>query len=168
VQTWAEITDDFHRNWPIYVAMPFVAALIGWTTKLVAIRMMFRPHNFKGIGPIGWQGIIPKRASQMVDILCDTLTPRLINAKEIAGRIDAPELAARIDRPLRAEVARITRKILAEYQPTLWNLMPSPAQDFVIERASDRHPTSSSRWSTASWTASTNSSTSRRWPPTSS
>ena len=29
MQTWAQITEDFHRNWPIYVAMPFVAALIG-------------------------------------------------------------------------------------------------------------------------------------------
>ena len=59
MQTWAEITDDFQRNWPIYVAMPFVAALIGWSTKLVAIRMMFRPYEFKGIGALGWQGIIP-------------------------------------------------------------------------------------------------------------
>ncbi|MBD0024565.1 DUF445 family protein [Gordonia pseudamarae] len=140
MQTWAEITDDFQRNWPIYVAMPFVAALIGWSTKLVAIRMMFRPHTFTGIGPLGWQGIIPKRAPQMVTILCDTLTPRLINAKEIAERVDPAELAARIDRPLRAEVSRITRKILAEYQPTLWNMLPAPVQDFVIERVQRSAP----------------------------
>jgi len=140
VQTWAEITDDFQRNWPIYVAMPFVAALIGWSTKLVAIRMMFRPYEFKGIGALGWQGIIPRRAPQMVDILCDTLTPRLINTREIAERIDPAELAARIDRPLRVEVSRITRKVLAEYQPTLWNLLPSPAKDFLIERVQRSAP----------------------------
>ncbi|MBD0023192.1 MULTISPECIES: DUF445 family protein [Gordonia] len=134
MQTWAQITDDFHRNWPIYVAMPFVAALIGWVTKVVAIRMMFRPHTFKGIGPMGWQGIIPKRAPQMVTVLCETLTPRLVNAQEIAERIDAAELAALIDRPLRAEVARITRKVLAEYQPTLWGVLPPLAQDFLVER----------------------------------
>ena len=140
MQTWAQITEDFHRNWPIYVAMPFVAALIGWVTKIVAIKMMFRPYTFKGIGPLGWQGIIPKRAPQMVTILCETLTPRLVNAKEIAERIDAAELAALIDRPLRAEVARITRKVLAEYQPTLWGLLPSVAQDFLIERVQRSAP----------------------------
>jgi len=50
-----EIIDDFARHWPLYVSIPVVAALIGYGTKLVAIRMMFQPVEFLGIKPFfGW------------------------------------------------------------------------------------------------------------------
>ncbi|WP_148281528.1 DUF445 domain-containing protein [Tsukamurella sp. 1534] len=120
--------------------MPVIAALIGWGTKLVAIRMMFRPQKFKGIGKIGWQGIIPRRAPQMVEILCDTLTGRLISSREIAEKIDGAEVAALVERPVRTEVGRITREVMAEYQPTLWNVLPPVAQDLIVERVQDASP----------------------------
>ncbi len=135
MQTWSEITHDVATNWPIYCSMPFIAALIGWFTKVVAIRMMFRPHTFKGIGPLGWQGIIPKRAPQMVDVLCETLTGRLISSAEIVDRVDPQELASRLERPLRAEVAEIIPTVAAEYQPAIWNLLPGTAKDLVVQRA---------------------------------
>ncbi|MGX9295323.1 DUF445 domain-containing protein [Tsukamurella paurometabola] len=140
MQSWSEIVADFGRNWPVYVSMPIIAALIGYGTKLVAIKMMFRPQKFKGIGKLGWQGIIPRRAPQMVDILCDTLTGRLISSREIAGKIDGAEVAALIERPLRAEVGRVAREVLPEYQPTLWHVLPPVAQDLVIERVQDAAP----------------------------
>lgn len=102
MQSWSEIVQDVQRNWLIYGTMPIIAALIGYGTKIVAIRMMFRPHTYKGISPFGWQGIIPKRAPQMVDVLCETLTGRLISTREIVDRVDDAEIAALIERPLRA------------------------------------------------------------------
>ncbi|MET9326523.1 DUF445 family protein [Tsukamurella sp. NPDC003166] len=140
MQSWSEIVSDFGRNWPVYASMPIIAALIGYGTKLVAIKMMFRPQRFKGIGKVGWQGIIPRRSQQMVDVLCDTLTGRLISAREIAEKVDGAEVAALIERPLRAEVARIARGILPEYQPALWHVLPPVAQDLVIERVQDAAP----------------------------
>lgn len=140
MQSWSEIVGDFSRNWPVYISMPIIAALIGWGTKLVAIRMMFRPQKFTGFGRIGWQGIIPRRSAQMVEVLCETLTGRLISAREIAEKIDGAEVAALIERPLRAEIGRIARDILPEYQPTLWHLLPPVAQDLVIERVQDASP----------------------------
>ncbi len=137
MRSWTEITHDLQLNWPIYVSMPFVAGLIGWFTKLVAIRMMFRPHTFKGIGPLGWQGIIPRRAPQMVEVLCQTLTGRLISAGDIVGRVDGKKLAKRIDRPLRKEVKRIVPIVAEEYQPAAWGLLPKAAQNLVIQRAQD-------------------------------
>ncbi|MDT7661590.1 MAG: hypothetical protein QOD04_1146, partial [Pseudonocardiales bacterium] len=35
-------------NWLIYASMPLLAAFIGYTTKLIAIEMMFRPVEFIG------------------------------------------------------------------------------------------------------------------------
>jgi uncharacterized membrane protein YheB (UPF0754 family) len=134
---WAEILEDIQRNAPVYISMPFIAAAIGWFTKLVAIRMMFRPHKFRGIGPLGWQGIIPRRSAQMVDVLCQTLTGRLINNSDIVDRLDGKELAKRIERPMRKEMARLVPIVAEEYQPALWRLLPGPARDMVVQRAQD-------------------------------
>lgn len=140
MQSWPDILADLQRNWPVYASMPVIAAMIGWGTKLVAIRMMFRPQKFEGIGKLGWQGIIPKRAPQMVEVLCETLTGRLIKANEIAAKLDGVEIAALIERPLRAEVSRIAREVFPEYQPALWHLLPPVVQDAVIERIQDAAP----------------------------
>ena len=46
------VLHDLTLHWPVYAAIPFVAALIGYVTKRVAIEMMFRPLEFVGIPPL--------------------------------------------------------------------------------------------------------------------
>ena len=62
-QGWGQITSDVKLNWFIYLSMPLVAAFVGYTTKLVALQMLYRPIEFVGIGPFGWQGVVPRRAA---------------------------------------------------------------------------------------------------------
>ncbi|MGH8860704.1 MAG: DUF445 domain-containing protein, partial [Jatrophihabitantaceae bacterium] len=60
------IVEDLRQNWYIVFSIPLVAALIGYVTKLVAIKMMFEPIAFVGRKPyLGWQGIVPRRAARM-------------------------------------------------------------------------------------------------------
>lgn len=33
--------------------------LVGYLTKLVVIEMIFAPLEFRGVGPVGWQGSSP-------------------------------------------------------------------------------------------------------------
>ena len=65
IQTWSDIKADFGVNWLIYLSMPFVAAFVGWSTKIVALEMIYQPLDYKGIGPFGWQGIVPRRAGKV-------------------------------------------------------------------------------------------------------
>jgi len=45
-----------------YLSIPVIAALIGWITNWMAIKLTFYPLDFVGIRPfLGWQGIIPPR-----------------------------------------------------------------------------------------------------------
>src|ERR1700748_3395250 len=47
---------DFKEHWWLYLSMPIIASIIGYLTKIVAIRMMFEPLEFIGIKPfLGWQ-----------------------------------------------------------------------------------------------------------------
>ncbi|NBH09245.1 DUF445 domain-containing protein [Amycolatopsis sp. SID8362] len=137
----AGIVADFAQHWPLYVSIPVVAALIGYGTKLVAIRMMFQPVEFIGVKPfLGWQGIVPKRAARMASIACDTMTEQLIKPAEVVARLDASRIAQEIEKPLLAGVEDIVREVAGHYQPGLWESLPVRVQRLVIERVQHESP----------------------------
>jgi uncharacterized membrane protein YheB (UPF0754 family) len=128
-------------NLYIDASIPVMAAVIGYVTKLVAIRMMFQPLEFVGYRPyLGWQGIVPRRAARMASIAVDTMTRDLISAKEVISRLD-PELVAReLAEPMRRATEDITREVMAEYQPGLWDAMPEPMRRVLIGRVQAETP----------------------------
>ncbi len=140
--TAAQIWVDIQNNWWLYLAMPFVAASIGYVTKIVAIRMMFEPIEFLGIKPyLGWQGIVPRKAAFMASIACDTMTSRLIKPKELFAKLDPQRVAKEIEKPLLEAVEEITRNVAAEYQPGLWESMPEAVRRMIINRIKAESPT---------------------------
>ena len=138
------IADDFGAHWHIYVTMPFIAAAIGYITKRVAIEMMFRPLEFVGIRvlglPVGWQGVLPGNAQRMATIAMDLLTTNLINPKEIFARLDPKRVAAELHDPLLRSVEQLTRELMAEYQPGMWEMLPEPAQRLLLRRVETEAP----------------------------
>lgn len=96
---WLAIAEDIQKNWMLYCSMPLVAAVIGYGTKLVAIRMMFEPLEFVGKPPyLGWQGIVPRNAQRMASIACDTMTARLLTPRDVFGKLDPDRVAREISR----------------------------------------------------------------------
>jgi uncharacterized membrane protein YheB (UPF0754 family) len=133
--TLTAILADLRSHWWLYASMPVIAAVIGYVTKLVAIRMMFEPIKFIGIPPyLGWQGIIPRRAAKMAAIACDTMTARLISPKEIFGRLDPERVARALEAPLLEDVEEITREVMDYYQPKAWELLPAAIRRRIIDR----------------------------------
>lgn len=125
----------------VIISIPVVAAIIGYVTKLVAIRMMFRPLEFVGIRPyLGWQGIVPRRAARMASIAVDTMTRDLISANEVIARLDPKRVAAELDEPMRRATAEITRDVLGEFQPGLWDVLPEPVRRLTVARVQAELP----------------------------
>lgn len=137
----AERVEYFNLHWKVLSLMPIVACLIGYVTKLVAIRMMFEPLEFMGIKPyLGWQGIIPRKAETMAAIACDTMTSRLISPEEIFNRLDPERIAKEIQEPMMAVVEEITHEILGQYQAGLWESLPDGVRKLLIKRIQDETP----------------------------
>jgi uncharacterized membrane protein YheB (UPF0754 family) len=135
------VLHDISQHWYIVFSIPLVAALIGWVTKLVAIRMMFQPIEFVGIKPyLGWQGIVPRRAARMASIAVDTMTRDLISASEVVSRLDPEHVAHELAEPMRQATEEITREIMAEFQPGLWEALPEPMRRLVIGRMQAESP----------------------------
>jgi uncharacterized membrane protein YheB (UPF0754 family) len=132
---------DLVSHWYIDFSIPVVAAIIGYVTKLVAIRMMFRPLEFVGFKPyFGWQGIVPRRAARMASIAVDTMTRDLISASEVVSRLDPERVAQEIAEPMRQATEDITREILGELQPGLWDALPQPVRQLTVARMEAESP----------------------------
>ncbi|WP_410667332.1 DUF445 family protein [Amycolatopsis sp. cmx-4-68] len=121
--------------------MPFIAALIGYVTKRVAIEMMFRPLEFTGIKPfLGWQGVLPANAERMAATATEMLTTTLVDPKEIFARLDPEQVAKEIEEPLLRVVEDVTREVMETYQPRLWEVLPNGAQQLLLKRVQAEAP----------------------------
>ncbi len=141
MQSWSQIVADVQLNWWLYLSMPFVAAAIGYVTKIVAIKMMFQPIEFIGFKPFfGWQGIVPRKAATMAAIACDTMTSRLIRPEDIFNKLDPDRIAKEIEKPLLAAVEDITREVAAVYSPGLWEAAPETVKRLIISRIQNEAP----------------------------
>lgn len=122
--------------------MPLVAALIGYSTKLAAIYMMFKPVRFVGIRPpyLGWQGVIPRNAERMAAIACDTLTARLLNPEELFARLEPWRVALEVHQSLSASMETIIREAVAQQAPELWRRAPAALRQHMVTRAQQQAP----------------------------
>lgn len=142
MMSWQEIWADVGRNWPFYLSMPIIAAIIGYVTKLVAIKMMFEPIEFVGLAKpyLGWQGIVPRKAAVMATISCDTMTARLVRPEDVFGRLDPVRVAQEIEGPLLDTVEKITDQVAALYAPALWNRTPETVRLAIVRRVQAESP----------------------------
>jgi len=142
MQSMAEIAVDVEKNWILYASMPFVAAAIGYVTKIAAIKMMFLPIEFIGIKPpfLGWQGIVPRKAAVMASIACDTMTQKLIRPEDVFGKLDPDRIAQEIEKPLLEAVEDITREVASQFAPGLWEAAPESVKQAIIRRIQEEAP----------------------------
>jgi uncharacterized membrane protein YheB (UPF0754 family) len=134
VQSWSQIVHDAKLNWIIYLSMPLVAAAVGYFTKLVAIQMLYKPLEFKGIGPIGWQGVVPRRAGKTASMTIELLTQNLLKPEEMLDRIDAQEAVEELRGPLEYTVDAMARELIDYLRPGLWDSLPTSGRRAVQER----------------------------------
>lgn len=105
----------------VYITIPLGAALVGWATKILALKMMFVPVEFVGIKPyLGWQGQIPKRAPKMANVAVDSLTSGILQPEQLFDRIDPDELVAELGEPLRGAAEELVSTMMLSFQPRLW------------------------------------------------
>ena len=128
--------------WWVYASMPFISALVGYGTKIVMIKMMFEPLEFKGIKEpwLGWQGQIPRRAAKMAGIAMDTMTRDLLKPEELFDRLDPDQLVAELEGHMHEAVAEIVEEVASEYEPGIWEALPDFARRQLIKRVESRAP----------------------------
>lgn len=140
LQTWSEFKADFELNWLIYASMPVVAAFVGYTTKLLFLQMMYKPLEYRGIGILGWQGIVPRRAGKVAATTIDMLTENLLKPEELLDKFDAQEALEEFRVPLEAVVDEVARSVTEQIRPGLWDSLPDAGRRAVLARVHAQAP----------------------------
>lgn len=78
----------------ILVFLPVVGAIIGYVSKWTAIQMLFRPERWVGLGPLGWQGVVQRRAPKFAAGVADTIAHTGVRVEALVGRVDPADVAA--------------------------------------------------------------------------
>jgi len=126
---------DFDFATLTLLSIPIISAFVGWSTNFLALKMMFYPMEFVGIRPIfGWQGLIPAKRKEMAEIAAELVLGKLLNAKELAAKIEAKELTKVMERRLKQVLRKIVDEVMRESAPSVWAGMPVHGKNLVYAR----------------------------------
>ncbi|CAN0603741.1 unnamed protein product, partial [Ectocarpus sp. 12 AP-2014] len=124
-----------------YISIPVIAALIGWSTNWLAIKMTFYPLEFIGKPPLlGWQGIIPSKARKMAAISVDATISKIGTVEEIFQQIDPQVLAQHIIENAEPRIEEYVDEMMLQEYPTFWENLPNSARRMVYDRVRKATP----------------------------
>lgn len=72
--------------------LPPIAALIGWFTNFIAVRMIFRPRRVVNLLGLKVQGLLPKRRHEFAENIAATIEEHLFSAEDVRKAINQPEI----------------------------------------------------------------------------
>lgn len=52
-------------NWIIWI-LPLIAAVIGWFTNFIAVKMLFHPRKPRQFLGLTWHGVLPKDKNNLL------------------------------------------------------------------------------------------------------
>lgn len=115
----------------IALGVPLITAFIGYSTNWAAVKMIFHPREFVGIGPLGWQGVIPARNAKFAaDIAANV--GEVLSARDLASGFDPDDIEALLADRLESELPAVVREAAEVLRPGLWDEMAPEAQQMVI------------------------------------
>jgi uncharacterized membrane protein YheB (UPF0754 family) len=91
----------------LLATVPTITAFGGWVTNWAAVKMIVSPEEFVGIGPLGWQGILPRRSDKFATGIADMATDNLVSARELAKRLDPNELPGAVPQAPKGDLGRL-------------------------------------------------------------
>ena len=132
-----------------YASIPVVSVVFTYVHIWLALWMVFYPVRFIGcfripytnIGfPFGWQGIVPFKAEKMARKATRLMTTKLINVKEVFGRIDPNKLAEQIEPCLHSMLGPLVHSVAEEHIPYVWKSLPIAFKEEIVYRAEEEAP----------------------------
>jgi uncharacterized membrane protein YheB (UPF0754 family) len=101
-----------------------MAAIVGWFTNWLAIQMSFYPVQFMGIGPIGWQGVIPRKAEKMAHICIDRTLRQFGDLNAVYRKLEPEKIAEQVISQVGPRMDEYIDEVMYELQPVLWDNLP--------------------------------------------
>ena len=135
----AQILQD--SSWIKYASLPILAAIVGWATNWLAVKLTFYPLTFKGIAPfLGWQGVIPRKAEKMASIVVDRTILRFGNMDDVFHKLQPEKITEHIIASIEPRIEEYIDEIMYERQAVLWDNLPMSVKRKVYKWARAQFP----------------------------
>ncbi len=122
-------------------SIPLIAAVVGWSTNWLAIRLTFYPLEFTGLKPVfGWQGIIPSKARRMAEICVDSTLTKLGTVTEIVEKMNPSVIGQHILASIEPRIDELVDEVMLKRHRTLWQNLPRSVKHIAYQRIEDELP----------------------------
>ncbi len=141
-QFWQDLVSrpDF---WGFITIAP-VAAFVTWIHVWMALKMVFYPLTFWGVKlgplPIGWQGIVPRKAGKISGIIVDQTLSKLGSLQEFFQAMDPAEMAEMISEQVGDELEHLIDEVMLERNAILWENLPYSIKRRIYGQAHKQMP----------------------------
>ena len=134
---------------PIIFLLPIIAAIIGWLTNYLAVKMLFHPKVPINVLGISIQGVFPKRQKKLAEKLGSLVANELFTIGDISKKIEdiaksekSTELIGkRIEKTIRNKLVKsfpmLAMFLTDDMVEKVTNLFKSELQDFLTDFSQD-------------------------------
>ena len=119
------------QPWLPWIVFPLVGALIGWATNWLAVKMLFRPHQPIGIGPLRFQGVVPRRHQALAESIAETVQEELSSAEDIAQLVQKLATSDQIRDRLKGRIDLLIEEQLLSFGPMVSAFLPADLVDKI-------------------------------------
>ena len=97
--------------------LPLIAAVIGWGTNYLAVRMLFHPRVEKRILGLRIQGVFPKRQKVLAEKLGQHVARELFSMQDVRKHLQGEEFIVHVTEAIETKVDEFLQEKLAETIP---------------------------------------------------
>lgn len=108
----------------IFVTLPLIGGLIGWATNWVAVRMIFRPRRPVRLLGFTFQGLLPRRRSDLARSVADTVERDLISVDDVQQVVHGMVKGERVRALLHERVDRLVAQQIEKLGPMVKMFVP--------------------------------------------
>ena len=129
--------------WAVLSIIP-VTAFVTWAHVWMALKMVFYPINFWGfhVGPVpvGWQGIVPRKAGRISGIITDNTLSKLGSIQEFLQAMDPDDMARIIGEQVGFELEHLIDEVMIDRNAVLWENLPYSIKRRIYAQAHKQLP----------------------------
>jgi uncharacterized membrane protein YheB (UPF0754 family) len=116
-----------------------VGAVIGWSTNVTAIKMIFRPINPIRIPILGFtlQGLIPKRRGEIAKNIADTVEKELVSLEEIIDELMNDDNKEQIYALIKSKLKNVADERFPSFIPFTFKIMILDHINKIIDEESE-------------------------------
>lgn len=120
-----------------FISIPIVAAIVTWAHVWWAVKMMMYPIDFIGIRTprlrkalgipfdlLGWQGIIPRAARRMSDIVVDNAISKMGSVSDFVRQMEPEKIGNYVAQHVSSRIEEYTDEAMCERNAVFWENLP--------------------------------------------